>query len=226
MLRSVIKTGLFLVLLAGVATAQQAASHDTKVIHHHRHAKHHHAHQASVAAQTRVDVYNGSNTQTQIFNDEPVSQSKGNARPNAKPGPAVTRVDVINGSVKQMQVFNAEPAPGSAKAKTSGSHAQRNVAEANLSDVEIFNGTTKQRKVFRQEDSAAGGAAAQARKNGAPVVVGVATSGSETKEKTAPKVVTGIDSGPGVSKEGSNAPVAVGVSPAPPKRPTYVPGPQ
>ena len=226
MLRFVVSVGLYLMLLPGGVVAQQgqtknisSASANSKVVVHHRHvAKRHHRKKATPAPM-RVDVYNGSTTQTQVFNDQPVSRSK----KNGKAAPAVTRVDVINGSVKQMQVFNAEPI-GGANSKTKHKHSQRNVAQANFSDVEIFNGTTKQRRVFRQEQTPAREPAAPARPNNAPVVVGIAATGTEARaENASSDVVTSVESGRPVA---TPTPVAVGISPAPAKRPAYVPAPE
>jgi hypothetical protein len=169
-----------------------------------------------------VEVYNGSNAQTQFFNEQPVSRTG----KSAKAAPAPTRVDVINGSVKQMQVFaDQSPSANSRPAhKRPRERSQRNIAQAAVSDVEIFNGTTKQRRVFKESPDAAKGAAAPHRMS-APVVVGITATGSLPNQRAAPLVVTGIQSGETDGTSKTIPPVAVGISPAPPKRPPYLAAP-
>lgn len=218
MLRIVVTAGLVLLLSSSALAVQPVHLSRANTAHHKRISKRHHKRKAKAApVQTRVDVYNGSKAQTQVFNEEPVSRT----RKNGRPAPAMTRVDVINGSEKQMQVFRPEPIPVAPAAKPAGkSRSQRNVAEANVSDVEIFNGTTKQRRIFKGDGAASGQVPTQS--NRVPVVVGIAATGAEPAERNAQRVVTGIESGKPVAAD----PVAVGVSPSPARRPAYVPAPE
>lgn len=224
LLRFGVSAGLLLMLAAGAAVAQQAHPGTAKPVQHHRvrARRHHHRRKATAAAQVRVEVYNGSKTQTQVFDDASAARAR-----HAKSDASLTRVDVINGSQKQMQVFNAEQALGAhAAGKRSRGRSQRNVAEANYSDVEIFNGTTKQRRVFMHEgSSSAGKAPTLAQPGTAPVVVGIAATGAEPRETNAPRVVTGITSGSSASTDRAE-PGPARVSPLPARRPEYVPAPQ
>jgi hypothetical protein len=224
MLRFVVSAGLCILVSAGLVVAQQTHGASSKVVQHKRISKRHHTPKTEASAPTRVDVYNGANTQTQVFNEQPANRAK----KSANPAPAMTRVDVINGSVKQMQVFSPEPASGAPSEKSSRqtrTHTQRNVAEANFSDVEIFNGTTKQRRVFKG-DARVTDETSTAHRTASPVVVGIAATGAGAREKRAPRVVTGIESGQSAARQQSAEPVAVGLSPPPPKRPPYVPVPE
>lgn len=217
MLRFVISAGLCFVLSLSVIASEPTHAADSTHVQPKRVATHHRLGTLNTAsAQTRVDVYNGSKAQTQVFDAEPAPGTK----KNTKPAPALTRVDVINGSKKQMQTFSVEPATS----PVSKGRAQRNVAEARLSDVEIFNGTTKQRRVFKT-DGGGQSVPAPVHRNTSPVVVGIATSGAGPKEKSGSGVVTGIDSGRSAPTQ-SAVPVAVGVAPQPPKRPPYIPAPE
>jgi hypothetical protein len=164
---------------------------------------------------TRVEVFNGSASQLQVFN----AQSPANAASRgATSVPMMTRVDVYNGSSRQMQVFSAEPSVIANDAKSSRKNArrsQRNVAATTpVSDVEIFNGTAKERRIFSEAPDETSG-----RRNRQPVVVGISSSVSEAKGSNAPRVVTAVvTSG---SEDVGNAQPVVGVSPLPPKRPPY-----
>jgi hypothetical protein len=166
---------------------------------------------------TRVEVFNGSASQLQVFNAQP---SANPTRGGVNQGPAMTRVDVYNGTSKQMQFFSAEPPAGADVAKSLGKknpHSLRNMtAVTPVSDVEIFNGTTKERRIFSQAPDEMTG-----HRNKQPVVVGISSSVYEAKASNAPRVVTAIVTS-GSENEGNPQPV-VGVSPLPPKRPPYRP---
>jgi cytochrome c biogenesis protein ResB len=204
--------------LSALATQSKSAVPAKSVAHHTRVARRHHHHRkAKAVPPTRVEVYNGSKTQTQVFTNEPAKLTRKSARPT----PAITRVDVINGSDKQMQVFRAEPELGAQSAKTSRkSHSQRNIAQTNIADVEILNGTTKQRRIFK--DDGVVNSSVPAQPGATPVVVGIASTGAASAQRGAPPVVTGMESGTHSATTGP----AVGVAPSPGKRPPYTPAPK
>jgi hypothetical protein len=210
MLRSVISSGFALLLVSGTFAISESHNSGLHRKHHRRHTAHH---AQAQPAPTRVDVYNGATAQTQVFNAQPM-------KPGSKQTPAMTRVDVYNGSSKQMQVFSPEPAPRAASVNAKHG-AQRNIAAAHpVPEVEILNGTTKQRRIFSGTANEMN-APTPLHRNSQPVVLGISSSGSDSRTKNASPVVTGIDSGSPTSA----GPVSTGVSPAPPKRPPYRPAP-
>ena len=218
MLRSLLSFALAFLFVSGPAAAQQPSSQAPHTSAHKKSVKGRSSHAKPEAEPpTRVEVFNGSTSQMQVFN----TQSPANAaRRGVNPGPAMTRVDVYNGTSKQMQIFSAEPPAGAKTAKSAQRKApgsQRNaVAMAPVSDVEIFNGTTKERRIFSEAPDEASGL-----RNRQPVVIGISSSVSEEKGKNTPRVVTAIVTS-GSGDERNSQPVT-GVSPLPPKRPPYHP---
>jgi hypothetical protein len=215
MLRFLIRSGFVLLLISGTFSIQQVHGAGSQTSMHKKSVKKHSGSAEAQPAPTRVEVYNGATAQTQVFNPQlPLREGQGEGQ-----GPSITRVDVYNGSSKQMQVFHEEPAQDANSSRPSRRKhgAQTNIAAAHpVPEVEILNGTTKQRKLFNGPNELN---APPSHRKEQPVVVGIASSGSETK---APPVVTGIESGSG--QDGKiTPPIAVGVSPAPPKRPPYTP---
>lgn len=215
MLPSVVSFGLACLLMSGTAAAQPTPSSTPHVSAPKKTVKSKSsARKPAAEPPTRVEVFNGSTSQMQVFNAQPANV----ARKGANQGPAMTRVDVYNGTSKQMQLFAAEPPTGANVAKASGKktrHSQRNMTAATpVSDVEIFNGTTKERRIFREAPNEATG-----RRNKQPVVVGISSSVYEAKGSDAPRVVTAIATG-GTEDERNAQPV-IGVSPLPPKRAPY-----
>jgi hypothetical protein len=218
MLPSLLSFGLACLLVSGPPAAQQTPSQTPHKSSHNKSAKHRSsAGKPDAEPPTRVEVFNGSRSQTQVFNAQPPANA---ARRGAHPVPAMTRVDVYNGTSKQMQIFSAEPSAGAKTAKSSrgkASRSQRNtVAMAPVSDVEIFNGTTKERRIFSEAPNETSGG-----RNRQPVVVGISSSASEAKGNNAPRVVTAIVTNG--SGDGGNPQPVTGVSPLPPKRPPYHP---
>jgi hypothetical protein len=216
MLPSLLSFGLTCLLVSGPPAAPQTPSQTPHTSAHSKSAKHRSsARKPDAEPPTRVEVFNGSRSQTQVFNAQPPANA---VRRGGHAGPAMTRVDVYNGTSKQMQIFSAEPSANSNIAKSSrktGRRSQRNVATVHpVSDVEIFNGTTKERRIFSEApDETSGG------RNRQPVVVGI--SSSEAKGNNAPRVVTAIVTNG--SEDGGNSQPVTGVSPLPPKRPPYHP---
>jgi hypothetical protein len=218
MLPSLITFGLACLIGSGTAASQPTPNQTPHTTAHKKIVKK----RATVAKPeaelpARVEVFNGSASQMQVFNAQPPANA---TRRGVKQGPAMTRVDVYNGTSKQMQIFSAEPSASAKIAKSSHRRARRSqsnaVASTPVSDVEIFNGTTKERRIFSEAPDEASG-----RRNRQPVVVGISSNVSEAKGNNAPRVVTAIVTS-GSGDAGNPQPVT-GVSPLPPKRPPYHP---
>lgn len=217
MVRSLVSSAFATLLMSSVPFAELAYG-GTQPSHHKTTTNRHTAGSAPAQSKpTRVDIYNGASTQTQMFNPQSAAGRSAQA-------PWMHRVDVYNGSSKQMQVFSAEAATGANSSH--GKHGpQRNLAAAHpVSDVQIFNGTMRERRVFNISPGESG-QPEPLRQNRHPVVVGITSGEPGSNGQSAQPVVTGITSS-GSGREGNSSGPVIGTSPSPPKRPPYSPAPR
>ena len=177
----------------------------------------------------QLDVITGSGTEKAYFESAP-NESQ---RPSEVPG---LSVDVINGSARRTQVFDEEQTSASPKGRTIHEKTGKRTAQGKVEtapqvpDVEVINGSRLETRRFE-------GAEDELeipwidRRSDHPVVIGVTSVGTASGRggtvkagSTAP-VVVGVASSEEEGHGANAKPVAYRVSPGPPRRPQYHPGP-
>jgi len=204
------RTALGLFLLAGIpALATDPATSKAPVVH--PRVRHHHTRRKAHAdPRMKVEVINGTTTQTQFF-DAP--QKAGAKQPaKTKKDMGETRIAVLNGTHSETAVFAADkPAPThireSAKSKPASDPSEIKVA--------VVNGTRTETRVFSASDGEEQGDAAARTQ---PVVVGITSERSNSAEANGQPVVVGIEGGASKDAGDVTHPLA---APAHPKRPPY-----
>lgn len=198
-----------------------------------------HSSTAAEPAPFTVEVINGASRVIRSFNTPAPSTT---TRQHAVPTPAGTPVEVINGEAQRTVLLNSQPeqtvARRHAPPRRKGQPAPKPAATA-----EILNGARRETRVFSGPDAFDASAPAHrafpvvigvASSTAQPVVVGVAvtnsqaaqpvvlriaSSGSQSEIGTTQPVVVGIESS-GLSAADAE-PVAIGIAPRTPKRAPY-----
>ncbi len=200
--------GLFLLAaVPALATVPAAGNAPAK---HHR--VHHHKHRRAQAdPRMKVEVINGTTTQTQFFDAPQKPGAKQSAK--GKKDSGETRVAVLNGTHSETEVFAAD--------KPAATHTRKGAKRAPAEDpsqikVAVVNGTKTETRVFEAKDAEGQGDPAARTQ---PVVVGITSEGSSSSGANGQPVVVGVEAG-GASKDAGDVthPLA---APAHPKRPPY-----
>jgi len=177
----------------------------------------------------QVDVIGGNQEWKSDLESPPAGSQKSSQAP-------ALSVDVINGSARRTQVFDEEQPSAPPKGRTAQEKAGRRTAQGKMEaapqvpDVEVINGSRLETRRFEgAEDELA--TLWIERRSDRPVVIGVSSVGSAggrggtVKTGSTASVVVGVASSETESHGGNAKPVAYRVSPGPPRRPPYHPGP-
>ena len=185
--------------------------------------------QLDQAPGSQVDVIAGGGAEQAYFESAPSGSEKSSQAP-------ALSVDVINGSARRTQVFDEEQPPAPPKGRTAQEKTGKRTAQGKVEaapqvpDVEVINGSRLETRRFEGAEDELVTPWIE-RRNDRPVVIGVSSLGSAggrggtAKTGSTASVVVGVASS---ESEGSGAnakPVAYRISPGPPRRPPYHPGP-
>ena len=204
------RTVLGLFMLAGVPAFAAVPATDKAPVKHHR-VVHRHRRKAHADPRMKVEVINGTATQTQFFDAPQKPNAKKSAK--SKKDAGETRIAVLNGTRSETEVFAAdEPATGHTGKKTKSAPA----GDPSQIKVAVVNGTRTETRVFDARDAEGHDDSATRTQ---PFVVGVSSSGTKTADGNAQPVVVGIESG-GTSKDSGDV-THPPAAPAHPKRPPY-----
>lgn len=213
---------LFVALPVVAATTQKPVAHFTT---------------ANEPAPSAVEVINGTSREIRNFN----TPAPSTARHSARPAYTGTAVEVINGEAQRTVLLNGQPATTAVR-RSARRRRHRTQPSPAAATAEIFNGTRRETRVFNAADAFDAsvpahrafpvvigvasstaqpvviGVAATNNQAVQPVVLRIASSGSQSEAGTTQPVVVGIESN-GIGADAQ--PVAVGIAPRTPKRAPY-----